>query len=176
MEVLLSETKENPTEAITSASKFPLVHRIIELVDFKYWYALLRDTLIASNKKAGAYKGWVTRWKNKYINSELEKEQLVIEIKQLNHDKIMLSDQIRESARKFESFGPTLAKLDRFEKAVDELRRSKYDADKQVQDQGRWSVNTMLDVQNALNSFIESVDEIMNTGSQESSINESEYE
>ena len=30
----------------------------------------------------------------------------------------------------------------------------------------------MLDVQNALNSFIESVDEIMNVGSPESPINE----
>jgi len=84
----------------------------------------------------------------------------------------MLTDQIRESARKFESLGPTVAKLDRFEEAVEELRRSKYDADRQVQDQGRWSVNTMLDVQNALNSFIESVDEIMNVGSPESPINE----
>ena len=168
----MANKSDNPTEAITSAKKFPLVHKIIELVDFKYWYALLRDTLIASNRKAGAYKGWVTKWKNKYVNSELKNEQLLLEIKQLDHDKVMLTDQIRESARKFESLGPTVAKLDRFEEAVEELRRSKYDADRQVQDQGRWSVNTMLDVQNALNSFIESVDEIMNVGSPESPINE----
>ena len=170
----MSETKENPTEAITSASKFPLVHRIIELVDFKYWYSLLRDTLIASNRKAGAYKGWVTKWKNKYVNSEIKNEQLMVEIRQLDHDKLMLTEQIRESAEKFKSFGPTVAKLERFEKAVDELRRSKYNADRQVHDHGRWSVNTMLDVQNALNSFIESVDEIMNVDSPEPPSKEAE--
>ena len=157
----MSKNPNSATDVDTGAKQFPLVHKLIELVDLQRYYSLMRDALKAANRKSGAYKGWVTRWKNKYINSELANEKLQIEIKQLGHDKKVLSDEIRDIAQKLQRLGPTLLKLKRFEDAVKELRDSKYSADDQVQSQGYWTTNTMLDMQSAVNNFLESVDEIM---------------
>ena len=53
----------------------------------------MREALIASNRQAGSYKGWVTRWKKKYEASELAKKKLEIEIAQHLADKGGLLDQ-----------------------------------------------------------------------------------
>jgi hypothetical protein len=38
----------------------------------------MREALKASNRQAGAYKGWVTRWKNTAEGLELERKRLEV--------------------------------------------------------------------------------------------------
>ena len=58
-------------EIKTGAGRFPLVHKLIQFADIRRHYKDMREALIASNRQAGSYKGWVTRWKKKYEASEL---------------------------------------------------------------------------------------------------------
>ena len=106
-------------EIKTGAGRFPLVHKLIQFADIRRHYKDMREALIASNRQAGSYKGWVTRWKKKYEASELAQKKLEIEIAQHLADKQELADQIREISQKFQGMGTTLAKLEAFEAAVD---------------------------------------------------------
>ena len=69
-----------PAEIKTDAGRFPLVHKLIQFADIRRHYKDMREALIASNRQAGSYKGWVTRWKKKYEASELAQKKLEIEI------------------------------------------------------------------------------------------------
>ena len=119
----------------TGAGRFPLVHKLIQFADIRRHYKDMREALIASNRQAGSYKGWVTRWKKKYEASELAQKKLEIEIAQHLADKQELADQIREISEKFQGMGTTLAKLEAFEAAVDNLSEMKSVVDEQ---QHRW--------------------------------------
>ena len=80
-------------EIKTGAGRFPLVHKLIQFADIRRHYKDMREALIASNRQAGSYKGWVTRWKKKYEASELAQKKLEIEIAQHLADKGGLLDQ-----------------------------------------------------------------------------------
>ena len=84
------------SEVKTGAGRFPLVHKLIQFSDIRRHYKEMREALIASNRQAGSYKGWVTRWKKKFEASELAQKKLEIEIAQHLADKQELADQIRE--------------------------------------------------------------------------------
>ena len=54
---------------------------------------------------------------------------------------IKLADQMREISQKFQGMGTTLAKLEAFEAAVDNLSEMKLVADEQQRAAGDWSEN-----------------------------------
>ena len=148
-------------EVKTSAGRFPLVHKLIQFADIRRHYKDMREALIASNRQAGSYKGWVTRWKKKYEASELAQKKLEIEIAQHLADKQELADQIREISQKFQGMGTTLAKLEAFEAAVDNLSEMKSVADEQQRATGHWSENATADLSRAVDTFLDTVDEIL---------------
>lgn len=145
----------------TGAGRFPLVHKLVQFADIRRYYREMREALVASNRQAGSFKGWVTRWKKKYEASELEKKKLEIEIAQHLADKQELGDQIREISEKFKGMGTILAKLEAFEAAVDHLSEMKSVADDQKQASGHWSTNATEDLSRAVDTFLETVDEIL---------------
>ena len=57
--------------------------------------------------------------------------------------------------------GTTLAKLEAFEAAVDHLSEMKSVADEQQRATGYWSANAMADLSLAVDTFLETVDEIL---------------
>ena len=148
-------------EIKTGAGRFPLVHKLIQFADIRRHYKDMREALIASNRQAGSYKGWVTRWKKKYEASELAQKKLEIEIAQHLADKQELADQIREISQKFQGMGTTLAKLEAFEAAVDNLSEMKLVADEQQRATGHWSENATADLSRAVDTFLDTVDEIL---------------
>ena len=143
---------ENKT-ANVAAGRFPLVHKLVQFADIRRHYREMREALVASNRQAGSYKGWVTRWKKKHEASELENKKLEIEIAQHLADKQELADQIREISEKFKGMGTTLAKLEAFEAAVEHLSEMKSFADDQKRASGNWSTNATEDLSRAV-SFI----------------------
>ena len=149
------------TEIKTGAGRFPLVHKLIQFADIRRHYKDMREALIASNRQAGSYKGWVTRWKKKYEASELAQKKLEIEIAQHLADKQELADQIREISQKFQGMGTTLAKLEAFEAAVDNLSEMKSVADEQQRATGYWSEKATKDLSRAVDTFLDTVDEIL---------------
>ena len=155
------KAKAPQKEVKVSAGRFPLVHKLIQFADIRRHYKDMREALIASNRQAGSYKGWVTRWKKKYEASELAKKKLEIEIAQHLADKQELGDQIREISEKFQGMGTTLAKLEAFEAAVDHLSEMKSVADEQQRATGYWSTNATADLSRAVDTFLETVDEIL---------------
>ena len=161
MSSVQSKAKAAQKEVKVSASRFPLVHKLIQFADIRRHYKDMREALIASNRQAGSYKGWVTRWKKKYEASELAKKKLEIEIAQHLDDKQELGDQIREISEKFQGMGTTLAKLEAFEAAVDHLSEMKSVADEQQRSVGYWSANATADLSRAVDTFLDTVDEIL---------------
>ena len=161
MSSVQSKAKAAQKEVKVSAGRFPLVHKLIQFADIRRHYKDMREALIASNRQAGSYKGWVTRWKKKYEASELAKKKLEIEIAQHLADKQELGDQIREISEKFQGMGTTLAKLEAFEAAVDHLSEMKSVADEQQRATGYWSTNATADLSRAVDTFLETVDEIL---------------
>ena len=161
MSSVQSKAKAAQKEVKVSAGRFPLVHKLIQFADIRRHYKDMREALIASNRQAGSYKGWVTRWKKKYEASELAKKKLELDIAQHLADKQELGDQIREISEKFQGMGTTLAKLEAFEAAVDHLSEMKSVADEQQRATGYWSANAMTDLSRAVDTFLETVDEIL---------------
>ena len=148
-------------EVKVSAGRFPLVHKLVQFADIRRHYREMREALVASNRQAGSYKGWVTRWKKKYEASELVEKKLELEIAQHLADKQELGDQIREISEKFQGMGTTLAKLEAFEAAVDHLSEMKSVADEQQRSVGYWSANATADLSRAVDTFLDTVDEIL---------------
>ena len=148
-------------EVKTRAGQFPLVHKLTKLFDIQRYYTDMRKALIAANRQAGAYKGWVTRWKNKFEEAELGKQKLEIEKKQLVHEKQVLAHEIREIGQKFKDMGKTLAKLEAFEAAVDHLTAMKIAADEQQRSDGYQSTKSTEDLSRAVDIFLETVNEIL---------------
>ena len=72
-------------EIKTGAGRFPLVRKLIRFADIRRQYKDMRETLIASIRQAGSYKGWVNRWKKTYEASELAQKKLEIEIETAQH-------------------------------------------------------------------------------------------
>ena len=157
----MTSSPSAPKEAKTGASRFPLVHKLVQFADLRRYYAEMREALKASNRQAGAYKGWVTRWKNKYEGVELEKKRLEVEIESHLHDKKVLTDQLQKISTDYQAMGNTLAKLEHFENAINELRRLKLVADEQGLTAGYWSANANSDLRAGVDDFLEAVDEIM---------------
>lgn len=158
----MSTTPSSPKqEAKTGAGRFPLVHKLVQFADLRRYYAEMREALKASNRQAGAYKGWVTRWKNKAEGLELEKKRLEVEVDTHIHDKKVLSDQLQRITDDYQAMGTVLAKLEHFENAIDDLRRLKLVADEQGLTSGYWSANANSDLRAGVDNFLEAVDEIM---------------
>jgi len=147
--------------ATTGSRRFPLVHKLVQFADLRRYYAEMREALKDSNRKAGAYKGWVTRWKSKAEGLALEKKRLEVEVETHLHDKKVLSDQLREITEDYQAMGTVLSKLEHFENAISELRRLKLVADEQGLLAGYWSVNAQNDLRTGVDNFLEAVDEIM---------------
>ena len=150
-----------PDKPKNGAGRFPLVHKLVQFADLRRHYAEMREALKDSNRQAGAYKGWVTRWKNKAAALELQRKQLEVEVERHLHDKKVLSDQLRDISEDYQAMGTVLAKLEHFENAVDELRRLKLVADEQVISAGYWSANAQNDLRTGVDNFLEAVDELM---------------
>ena len=161
------KSDEKAKEENISAGRFPLVHELVKFADIRRHYREMREALKASNRSKGSYQGWVTRWKNKFEASELKNQKLEIEIKQVLSDKQQLGDQIREISEKFQGMGQTLAKLEAFEAAVDHLSEIKAIADDQQRATGHWSANATQDLSRAVDTFLETVDEILQEDSDE---------
>ena len=135
-------------EGNTSAGQFPLVHKLVKLFDIQRYYTDMRKALVTANRQIGGYKGWVTRWKNRFKAEELEKQKLEIEKKQLVHANQVLANEIREISEKFQDMGKTLAKLEAFDAAVDHLTAMKIAA------------KSTEDLSRAVDIFLETVNEI----------------
>lgn len=168
------KSNEKAKEENISAGRFPLVHELVKFADIRRHYREMREALKASNRSKGSYQGWVTRWKNKFQASELERQKLEIEIKQHLSDKQQLGDQIREISEKFQGMGQTLAKLEAFEAAVDHLAEIKSVADDQQRATGHWSANATQDLSRAVDTFLETVDEILQEDSGENELEDIE--
>ena len=149
-------------ENLTSASRFPLVHKLIEFADIRRKYTEMRKALITSNRQAGASKGWITRWKNKYNKANLDIKRLEVEKEQLWLDNKDLTGQIQGLTEEYQGMSKILVKIEKFENAVDQLRDLKLVVDEQVASQGHWSSNSMLDMQRGVDNFLEAADEILN--------------
>ena len=121
----------------------------------------MREALKDSNRQAGAYKGWVTRWNNKAAGLELERKLLELEVETHLHDKKVLSAQLQAISEDYQSMGTVLAKLEHFENAVDELRSLKLVADEQSLSAGYWSVSAQNDLRSGVDNFLEAVDQII---------------
>ena len=67
----------------------------------------------------------------------------------------------REISEKFKGMGTTLAKLEAFEAAVEHLSEMKSVADDQKRASGDWSTNATEDLSRAVDTFLETVDEIL---------------
>lgn len=67
-------------QAKISATRFPLVHKLSTLADFRRWHKGMREALAASNRQAGAYEGWGKRWQKRLAAAECEKQMLEIEM------------------------------------------------------------------------------------------------
>ena len=145
----------------TGSKRFPLVHKLVQFADIRRYYAEMREALKDSNRQAGAYKGWVTRWKNKAEGIELERKQLEVERDTLVHAKKVLSEQLRTISEQYQGIGTVLAKLEHFENAVDGLRRMKLVADEQSLSGGYWSANAQKDLRMGVDNFLEAVDQLM---------------
>ena len=152
---------KSPGKQSPGSKRFPLVHKLVQFADLRRYYAEMREALKDSNRKAGAYKGWVTRWKSKAEGLALEKKRLEVEVETHLHDKKVLSDQLREITEDYQAMGTVLAKLEHFENAISELRRLKLVADEQGLLAGYWSVNAQNDLLTGVDNFLEAVDEIM---------------
>ena len=157
----MASTPTSPAKRGTAAKRFPLVHKLVQFADIRRYYAEMREALKDSNRQAGAYKGWVTRWKNKAEGLELERKRLEVEVETHLHDKRVLSDQLRTITEDYQAMGTVLAKLEHFENAIDELRRLKLMADEQSLSAGYWSANAQNDLRTGVDDFLEAVDEIM---------------
>ena len=143
------------------SNRFPLVHKLVQFADLRRYYAEMREALKDSNRQAGAYKGWVTRGKNKAEGIELERKQLEVERDTLVHDKKVLSEQLRTISEQYQGIGTVLAKLEHFENAVDGLRRMKLVADEQSLSAGYWSSKAQNDLRLGVDNFLEAVDQLM---------------
>ena len=157
----MASTPSSPAKRGTAAKRFPLVHKLVQFADIRRYYAEMREALKDSNRQAGAYKGWVTRWKNKAEGLELERKRLEVEVETHLHDKKVLSEQLRAITEDYQAMGTVLAKLEHFENAIDELRRLKLVADEQSLSAGYWSANAQNDLRTGVDDFLEAVDEIM---------------
>ena len=157
----MATTPNSPAKTRTGAKRFPLVHKLVQFADLRRYYAEMREALKDSNRQAGAYKGWVTRWKNKAEGLELERQRLEVEVATYVHEKKVISDQLKDITQKYQAMGAVLAKLDHFENAVDELRRLKLVADEQSLTAGYWSASAQSDLRSGVDDFLEAVDEIM---------------
>ena len=157
----MASTPSSPAKRGTAAKRFPLVHKLVQFADIRRYYAEMREALKDSNRQAGAYKGWVTRWKNKAEGLELERRRLEVEVETHLHDKKVLSEQLRAITEDYQAMGTVLAKLEHFENAIDELRRLKLVADEQSLSAGYWSANAQNDLRTGVDDFLEAVDEIM---------------
>jgi chromosome segregation ATPase len=145
----------------SGSKRFPLVHKLIQFADLRRHYAEMREALKDSNRQAGAYKGWVTRWKNKAAGLELERKRLELEVETHLHDKKVLSAQLKAISEDYQSMGTVLAKLEHFENAVAELRSLKLVADEQSISAGYWSVSAQNDLRSGVDNFLEAVDQII---------------
>ena len=157
----MSDKAVTANEVNTSAVQFPLVHKLVTLFDIQRSYKEMREALVTANRQIGGYKGWVTRWKNRFKAEELEKQKLEIEKKQLVHDNQILANEIREIGEKFKDMKTTLAKLEAFEAAVGHLTAMKIVADEQQRSDGYWSVQSMENLNQAVDTFLEAVNEIL---------------
>ena len=157
----MASTPTSPARRSTAAKRFPLVHKLVQFADVRRYYAEMREALKDSNRQAGAYKGWVTRWKNKAEGLELERKRLEVEVETHLHDKKVLSEQLLAITEDYQAMGTVLAKLEHFENAIDELRRLKLLADEQSLSAGYWSANAQNDLRTGVDDFLEAVDEIM---------------
>ena len=157
----MTSTVSPQKEKKTGAGRFPLVRKLVHFADLRRNYREMREALIASNRQAGSYKGWVTRWKRKYESSELEKRKLDLEIEQHLADKQELGDQIRDISAKFQLMGTTLVKLEAFEAAVDHLSEMKSVADQHKRVHGCWNMNAMDDLSQSVDTFLDTVEEIL---------------
>jgi hypothetical protein len=157
----MATTPSSPAKAGTGAKRFPLVHKLVQFADLRRYYAEMREALKDSNRQAGAYKGWVTRWKNKAEGLELERQRLEVEVATYVHEKKVISDQLKAITKDYQAMGQVLAKLEHFENAVDELRRLKLVADEQSLSAGYWSASAQSDLRSGVDDFLEAVDEIM---------------
>ena len=145
----------------TGSKRFPLVHKLVQFADLRRYYGEMREALKASNRQAGAYKGWVTRWKNTAEGFEIERKRLEVEVETHLHDKKVLSEQLRAISEDYQSMGTVLAKLEHFENAVDELRRLKLVVDEQSLSVGYWSAKAQNDLRSGVDDFLEAVDQLM---------------
>jgi chromosome segregation ATPase len=157
----MASTPSTTDKPGTGSKRFPLVHKLVQFADLRRYYGEMREALKASNRQAGAYKGWVTRWKNKAEGLELERKRLEVEVETHLHDKKVLSDQLRSITEDYKAMGTVLAKLEHFENAVDELRRLKLVADEQSLSAGYWSASALSDLRSGVDNFLEAVDEVM---------------
>ena len=145
----------------TGSKRFPLVHKLVQFADLRRYYGEMREALKASNRQAGAYKWWVTRWKNTAEGLEIERKRLEVEVETHLHDKKVLSEQLRAISEDYQSMGTVLAKLEHFENAVDELRRLKLVVDEQSLSVGYWSAKAQNDLRSGVDDFLEAVDQLM---------------
>ena len=157
----MSEDPGKTNQYNVSSTRYPLVHKLVQFADLRRYYAEMREALKASNRQAGAYKGWVTRWKNKAAGLEIEKKRLEVEVESHIHEKQVLSEQLKRISEEYTGMDAILTKLENFETAVDELRRLKLVSDGYAIETGYWSNNAQEELRNGVDNFLEAVDRIM---------------
>ena len=157
----MATTPTSPAKAGTGAKRFPLVHKLVQFADLRRYYAEMREALKDSNRTAGAYKGWVTRWKNKAEGLERERQRLEVEVATHVHQKKVISDQLQAITADYQAMGTVLSKLEHFENAVAELRRLKLMVDEQSLSAGYWAATAQNELRSGVDDFLEAVDGIM---------------
>ena len=138
----------------TAAGRFPLVRKLTTVAELRRWYAEMREALKTSNHQRGGYKSQMTQSKKKAAT--LESENLT-----LQKEKEDLAENLRDVKIKYQGFAPLLRKLQRFEDAVNELRRLKLVVDEQSSDADYWSTNATEDLHRGVENFLAAVDAVM---------------
>ena len=146
---------ENGVKA-TSATRFPLAHKLLQFADLRRYYAEMREALKTANRRAGAQQGLVTKKDQQLMELRAENEELLAYKKRTE-------SEIAEMATRFRNFETRVQQAEKLELAIDTLRQMKNVVDGQVVGSGYMSINAMRDLSKGVEHFLETVEEVQNT-------------
>ena len=137
----------------TSAKRFPLEHKLLHFSDLRKFYRDMRDALISANRRAGAQRGLVTKARKKIDQLEKERDELVSYQRYAEQQLAQISpilNRVEKRILQVKELEGSLAKLADIKEAVDAQDRAN----------GGPTKNSMQDLIQAVESVLESADEV----------------
>jgi septal ring factor EnvC (AmiA/AmiB activator) len=144
----------------TSASRFPLVHKLIHFADLRNFYKDMREALKSANRRAGAQQGLVTKAR-KQIEA-LQQELAVVE--QERQELLAYRDRAEQEASQLAELLPRfrnrLLQVQQIEQALANLADVKEAVDQQDRHVGVPTEQSMQDLKRAVEHLLERADAI----------------